>query len=233
MNGAIGSLAQQDIINQCYLGKTALCSAITFGPGQTITVVKAVPFNIATAIYRGVDFEAGYKLQLSEIADSLSGNLDLRFLATLSLKNYTNNGITPAVDLVGSTVYPKWKYSATITYANDPLTIVIQPRGFSSVVANNFWIECTANCPVATTQNPTINNMHLRPDFDVDTTITYKATDQLSTYLSVQNWLNRTPPPLAANVTTSDSSLSTTPEQVRGLYNATGRSFRLGVRFRM
>jgi iron complex outermembrane receptor protein len=233
MNGAIGVLAAQDILNQCYAGKTILCSAITRPPITPVLTVKAVPFNIATSIYRGVDFEVAYKFSLEDVSASMSGTLGLRFLATLSLKNFTDNGITPSIDLVGSGLYRKWKYNTTITYSNDPITIVIQPRGFSAGVTNNFWVQCTTGCPVSTSTNPTIDNQQLRADFDVDTTFTYKVDEHTATYLSVQNWLNKEPPPNASGVTGNDTSLSTTPAQVRGLYVPTGRMFRLGVRFKM
>ena len=233
MNGAIGSLGQQDILNQCYLGKTSLCTAITRPPVTPVLTIKAVPFNIATAIYRGVDFEAGYKMSLDEISSSMNGTLGLRFLATLSLKNFTDNGITPTTDLVGSGIYRKWKYNATITYSNDPITVVISPRGFGAGVANNFWVQCSTGCPASTSVNPTVDNQVLRADFDIDTTFTYKVADGVATYLSVQNWLNKEPPPNPTGVTGNDVSLVTTPAQVRGLYNPTGRMFRVGMRFKM
>lgn len=233
MNGAVGSLGTQLILDQCYLGKTSVCSAITRPPAAPQLTIKSVPFNIATSIYRGIDFEAGYRMSLDDISSSMSGSLSIRFLATLSLKNFTDDGVTPSVDLVGSGVYRKWKYSGTITYTNDPITIVVSPRGFSGGVANNQWIQCTSGCPVSTTTNPTVDNQQMRADFDVDSTFTYKVSDQVSTYVSVQSWLNKEPPPLPSGVGNNNTSLVTTPSLQRGFYNQTGRMFRLGVRFKM
>mgnify|MGYP003352498947 CR=1 FL=1 len=57
--GAIGTLSAQDILTQCYLGKTQLCSGVT-RPNGVLTVAVA-NYNIAQSYYRGIDFEAGAK----------------------------------------------------------------------------------------------------------------------------------------------------------------------------
>ena len=233
MDGAVGAIAAQEVLNQCFLGKTQVCAGITRPPVSPVLIVRSAPFNIATSIYRGVDFEAAYKLSLDNISESMGGTLENRFLATLSLKNYTDNGITPASDLVGSGVYRKWRWSNTVTYTNDPITVVVAARGFSAGVVNTSWIQCTSGCPASTAAKPTIDNMEVRGDFDLESTITYKVSEQTSAYISVQNWLNREPPPNVGNVTGVEAGYGYYPSTIRGLYTVVGRSFRVGMRFKM
>jgi iron complex outermembrane receptor protein len=235
MSGAISSLGPQDTINGCYNGDTRLCAAVSRPNG--VLTVKSLAYNVATNIYRGIDFESGYRLALSDVSADMDGRLDFRFLASVLLKDYVDAGaLSPSTlpsDLVGGPSIRKWRYSATITYDADPITLVFQGRGFSSGVANTLWIQCTSNCPPSTAQRPTIDNMFQRGDFDVDTTFTYKIDQHASTYVSVQNWLNKTPPPVPTGVTGNNATYYDAPSFTRGAYNVTGRMFRVGLRFKM
>ena len=231
MTGAVSTLGAQDTINQCYLGKSQLCAAV-IRKNNIITIITA-PYNVASSIYRGIDFEAGYTVHLSDVSPNWDGTLGVRFLATDLLKNYSNDNVTPAVDLVGQTSNRKWRYNASITYTNDPITLVAQMRGFSAGQANNLYIQCESGCPASTTVNPTVNDMSQRGEFDVDTTFTYKVTDYASAYLSVQNWLNRSPPPIITGVGSNPTTYFDAPSFSRGMYDATGRMYRIGIRFKM
>ena len=233
MSNAIGTLAAQDILTQCYLGKTQLCSGVTRPPVSPVLTVAVANYNIAQSYYRGIDFEAGYTMHLDDVSPSMSGTLGTRFLATLFLTDRTDNGITPVIELVGGNLVRKFKWSNTVTYSNDPITLVVQFRGFSSGVTNTTWVQCTTGCPVSTSSHFTIDNMAIRGDFDLDTTFTYKITDQASAFFSIQNVLDKDPPAQMTGVTGSDTILELQPTIPKGIYGVVGRNFRVGVRFKM
>ena len=231
MSGAIGTLSAQDILTQCYLGKTQLCSGVT-RPNGVLTVAVA-NYNIAQSYYRGIDFEAGYQLHLDEVSSDWSGTLSTRFLGSLFLTSRTDNAITPVIELVGGNLTRKFKWSNTFTYSNDPITLVVQLRGFSAGVTNTAWIQCSSGCPASTTTHPTIDNMALRGEFDFDTTFTYKVTEEVSAFISMQNALDKDPPAQMTGVTGSDTILGLQPTIPKGIYGVVGRNFRAGVRFKM
>jgi outer membrane receptor protein involved in Fe transport len=230
MTNAIGSLGAQDILNQCYLGVTQLCSGVS-RPNGVLTVAVA-NYNIATSYYRGIDFEAGYRINLDDISTGL-GSLDIRFLGTYFITDRTDNNVTPVIELAGGNLVRKWKWNTNFTYSNNPITFVLTMRGFSSGVTNTAWIQCTSGCPVSTTDHRTIDNDYLRGDFDLDSTLTYAVDEHVSAYVSVQNILNRDPPAQVTGVTGSDTILSIQPEIPKGIYGITGRMFRVGLRFKM
>ncbi len=233
MNGAIGTLSAQDILNQCYLGKTQLCSGVTRPPVSPVLTVAVANYNIAQSYYRGIDFEAGYTLHLDDVMSDWNGTLSNRFLGTVFLTSRTDNGITPVIELVGGNLTRKFKWSNTVTYSSDPITVVVQFRGFSAGVTNTAWIQCTTGCPASTTAHPTIDNAALRGEFDFDTTFTYKVTEEVSAFLSMQNGLDKDPPAQMTGVTGSDTILGLQPTIPKGIYGVLGRTFRAGVRFKM
>ena len=233
MNGAIGTLTAQDILNQCFLGKTQLCSGVTRPPVSPVLTVAVANYNIAQSYYRGFDFEAGYLLHLDEVSPDWGGTLSTRFLGSLFLTSRTDNGITPVIELVGGNLVRKFKWSNTVTYSNDPFTLVVQLRGFSSGVTNTAWVQCTSGCPVSSTTHQTIDNMALRGELDFDTTLTYKITEQVSAFFSMQNALDKDPPAQMTGVTGNDTILGLQPTIPKGIYGVVGRNFRAGVRFKM
>ncbi|MHB1204387.1 MAG: TonB-dependent receptor plug domain-containing protein [Rhodospirillaceae bacterium] len=233
MSNAIGTLNAQDILNQCFLGKTQLCSGVTRPPVSPVLTVAVANYNIAQSYYRGIDFEAGYTLHLDDVSEGMGGTLGTRFLGSLFLTDRTDNGITPVIELVGGNLVRKFKWSNTVTYSNDPITLVVQFRGFSAGVTNTTWIQCTSGCPASTSAHPTIDNAALRGDFDIDTTFTYKIDEHASAFFSVQNLLDKDPPAQMTGVTGSDTILGLQPTIPKGIYGVVGRNFRVGVRFKM
>jgi iron complex outermembrane receptor protein len=163
----------------------------------------------------------------------LGGTLGTRFLGSLFLTDRTDNGITPVLELVGGNLVRKFKWSNTVTYSNDPITLVVQFRGFSAGVTNTAWVQCTTGCPVSSTSHQTIDNMALRGEFDLDTTFTYKIDEHASAFFSVQNVLDKDPPAQMTGVTGSDTILGLQPTIPKGIYGVVGRNFRVGVRFKM
>ncbi|MET0292041.1 MAG: TonB-dependent receptor, partial [Steroidobacteraceae bacterium] len=65
INGAIGQLTIQDIVNQCSLGVQALCAYVTRDSNGELQIVENLFINIAKATTRGLDIEAFYDRRLT------------------------------------------------------------------------------------------------------------------------------------------------------------------------
>lgn len=235
---AISTTTAQGAVNQCGLGNTQFCALITRDPNGPlinglgpITAVGVVPVNLAKQINRGIDIEASYR------TPAFGGSLSLRAVATRFLKNYSADGITPATDTVGTNgmngtlknSLPKWRYLATIAYDRDPILFSLTARGVSSGVLNTSWVECTSACPVSTTANMTINNNRVPGAIYFDTNFTVKLPHKAEAFLAIDNVLNTDPVQVAYGPSIGAAPISVNPL----LYDVLGRTFRVGVRFKL
>jgi hypothetical protein len=124
-----------------------------------------------------------------------------------------------------------------LQYTNDRFNVQLVGRGVSSGVYNNAWIQCNSGCPAATTNNPTINDNHLDGALYFDTTFAYRfslggdgGTDREELSLSIRNIMNSDP------VAVHQGPLSNSYKAYAAnaaLYDILGRTFRLGLRFKM
>lgn len=231
IDDAIATVDAPTIVSQCFAGNTALCSQITRNSAGVIASVQVLPINLAEQIARGVDFEASYSRPL------LDGDLSVRLLATHYLENYSNNGINPPIDTVGTnsqngSLYqslPNWRYMASVGWDKGSLGLMFTARGFSDGVYNTAYIECASGCPTSTVSNRTIENNHVPGALYFDANVNYSLANRTDVFLSVDNLLNKDPAQVAYGTSVGGAPLS-----VNGaLYDLLGRTYRVGVRFRM
>lgn len=232
INGAIGSVDAQTIVDRCNEGVQAFCAAVARGPNSfnnNLQVFES-PFNFATQRAQGIDFETSWRVALG------TGNLTLRGMATYYIKNLANNGIDAPVDSAGSNASdgtPSWIYRATATYANGPLTLNLIGRGISAGVYDTSFVECTSGCPASTVTNRTINDNRIGGAFYIDATAAHdftlgKATMQL--FFNITNLFDKDPPVVGYG---PGGSAYAIPSTNQSFYDLLGRTFRVGVRFKM
>jgi outer membrane receptor protein involved in Fe transport len=242
INGAIGSLSAQQEVDLCFAGEQLFCGQIqrglVNGTNQIIRITTS-PLNFVAESARGFDVEASYNLRLDEIADALNGNVSLRFLGTHYIKDTQATGVIGSIPIaqVGTVGFPSWKWTASGSYALDPITFNLTARGRSATrYSNNGGIAlvvCTSGCPVSTANNPTINGDHIDGAVYWDTAITYKFMEGAGTnaeaFLNVRNLTNKDPATVAPGPsgTPAYSLLSSC-----GNFDCEGRVFRAGVRFK-
>ena len=237
MEDLIDSISAQEIINRCTEGRQAFCDAITTDPSRSsptapYLLFRSQPFNFASKLVRGVDFEASYRLPLSDLLAGADGDFTLRGVATRYIDNITDTGIAGTVPLNtvgvngGQSSTPTWIYRFSATYDAPVYSVTAVARGVSEgrYVANG--IECQTNCPRSTTQAPTYEDNNVSGTFYVDLNATSKF-DALGrgdgeVFVNVTNVFDADPiqlpeTGLAANSTYSD---------------LLGRAFRVGVRLR-
>lgn len=234
LKDGIGTLSAQEIVNRCFQGNAALCAAIQSDPASANSriLIRNQPFNFANQLVRGFDFDASYRMPLSNLFDNANGNFTLRGLASYYLDNVINQGLpnTLIFDTVGVNGgqggTPKWIFRASATYESEDFSITATGRGISSGKYLANTIECTSGCPTLTTtsQISTAENNHLPGLFYVDLNLSQKVKSGDRTvgqfFINVTNVFNKSPlilpeTGLAANSTYSDML---------------GRQFRVGFR---
>ncbi len=234
IKGEIGSLSNQQEVQLCALGNQAECAALLTvdgGPPQSsrITTVVLEPFNLATVVTDGIDYEASYQFDLQNW--DVPGSFVLRALASNITKFITNSGIptTIPVESAGTNtgVTPHWKVFAQQTYNIDRWSFTVAERWISPGVISGNFIQCTTGCPLPTANNPTINNNRMPGAFYVDLGGSLDFSENWDVYFKVDNVANVDPPP-APPIAASPNSDGSNPQ----LYDVIGRMFHIGVRVR-
>lgn len=234
IDGAIGSVAAQTIVDRCNEGVEAFCTAIVRGPnafGNNLQVFES-PFNFAEQKARGLDIETSYRTTFG------NASLTLRGMTTRYLENYFNNGIDAPIERVGQNgvdagTTPKWIYRVQGTYANSGFTFNLIGRGVSGGVYDNSFVECTSGCPASTVTNRTINDNQIDGAFYLDTSLSQDiemGDKTLQLFLSINNLLDKDPPVVAPGPA---GSAYATPATNQSIYDLLGRTYRFGVRFKM
>ncbi|MBM7406254.1 MULTISPECIES: TonB-dependent receptor plug domain-containing protein [Sphingomonas] len=232
IKGAIGSVAAQTIVDRCNEGVTAFCSAVVRGSnvfGNNLQVFES-PFNFAQQRAKGIDIESSYRIAVG------AGNVTLRAMATRYIKNYFNNGIDAPTDTVGQNSTggtPKWLYRFQAGYSNDGFDLTLIGRGISDGVYDNSFVECTSACPASTVTNRTINDNHIDGAFYLDATIAQDIAmggRSMQLFLNATNLFDKDPPVVAQGPA---GSAYATPATNQSLYDLLGRTYRVGVRFKL
>ncbi|MFC3712953.1 TonB-dependent receptor plug domain-containing protein [Sphingoaurantiacus capsulatus] len=237
MDDVIDSLSAQDIVNRCFEGLQQYCDAITNDPIRSTPtapylIIRNQPFNFASKLVRGVDFETTYRTEVPGLFVEGEGSLTFRGLATRYIDNITNTGIAGVVPLNtvgvngGQYSTPKWIYRVSASYDTSSYSVTAVGRGVSAgrYVANG--VECSTGCPLSTTQFPTYDDNTVSGAFYVDLNITKKfamfGSESSELFFNVTNLFDADPillpeTGLAANSTYSD---------------LLGRAFRAGIRLK-
>jgi iron complex outermembrane receptor protein len=125
---AIGTLAPQTIVTQCFTGKIdAACNALTIVNGA-ITEVQSSYINLASYKATGVDMAAEYSRSLSGF--NTQGRLDVRWLGTYVDKLDATTGTT-VLRLAGAIAdggLPRWRSTLTATYQLPDLSLTARAR---------------------------------------------------------------------------------------------------------
>ncbi|HEX8443664.1 MAG TPA: TonB-dependent receptor [Allosphingosinicella sp.] len=233
MEDVIDFLTAQDIVDRCFEGIQEYCDAITPDPNSSARILlRNQPFNFASRLVRGVDFDASYRRPLETFFAGADGSIALRGVATRYIDNIIDTGIANVVPLNtvgvngGQSSTPKWIYRFSATYDAPSFSITGVARGVSAGRYRADQIECQTGCPVSTTQRPTTDDNTVSGAFYVDLNLTSKfnalGRGDGEFFVNVTNVFDADPiilpeTGLAANSTYSD---------------LLGRAFRVGIRLR-
>lgn len=240
---AINTISAQQIVDLCTVrGQQEFCQAINNGLplGQNPRdAIRIQPFNLAEQKVRGIDVEMSYRTALSDLVSSAPGNLMFRALGTHAIENYTNNTLTLPTDSAGQNSGngpANWRWNAAVTYDVNPISGTFSARGVSAGKYGNAFIECTTDCPVSTTDHPTISTNHIPGAVYFDLSLKFtlrvgKSEDtEVQTFFNVRNLTNKDPVIVAGGPSGLPyDTVTTNPSN----YDSLGRTFLAGVRIRL
>ena len=233
VDGAIGSVGVQNIVDRCFEGQQTFCDAITRGPGPTgtnvIILVQRTPFNFQKIENEGIDFEATYGFE------ALGGGLVLQALATHYMTAFVDNLINPPSNTVGEndgSEPPDWLYRVSATYSRDRFTTTLTARGVSDGVYDNDYIVCApGTCPPSNSVNRTVNKNDIDGAVYFDLSAAYNIPfgndSNLELFATIRNIAN-TDPEIVHQGTGTVSLLLVNANQ--RLYDTLGTVFRFGAR---
>jgi iron complex outermembrane receptor protein len=234
ISDAIVSLASQEYVDRCYEGLAYYCQFVQRDAARNLTFVSSEPANVLVQSISGVDLELSYNFPL------LGGTMSLRGMATYidSLKTVDEDTVVEGagVNADGGAIngprgvfMPELRYFVSAAYDLQAFSATLMARGVGSGVYNNSLIECTANCPAATADRPTIDNNHVDAVTYFDLSLNYKVLDDAGeVFFVTENLLNQAPPDIAGGLSGGFYS----GQANRGYYDSLGRMFRAGVRFK-
>ncbi|MBX5460867.1 MAG: TonB-dependent receptor [Steroidobacteraceae bacterium] len=220
IDGAIGQLGAQEIVDQCYAGATQLCQYIERGEDGFISIVKNLFINTDQSKTRGIDLEASYTrpLELFGGGESLSARLLTTFIDELS----TTQAGAAKVDRAGQTGVaggaPDWQATLSLTYERGAFSATLQERYIASGLYDATWIE-GVDIDDNTVDASLITNLQLAYNGDLTDRGTYRVS------LNVSNLLDEDPPLAAAWGFTGSRDTNSS------LFDIYGRRYTLGVRF--
>ena len=236
---AISAVGAANVVQLCFDGFASFCPAVTRLPPvapATIGVISQIntkPVNIALQQTKGLDFEGSYRFALDDLVSGWAGNLAFHGNLTKYIKDYNDNGVTQPTDNAGQNRGggpPNWRYSVSMVYDADPVTVSLTARALSSGTYNNSYIECTTGCPTSTSDHTTINDNHIPGGFWMDASMSYKFAIgedvESEAFLNIRNLGNVDPYKVGGTTYYLNNANS-------NLFDTLGRVFRAGMRFKM
>ncbi len=218
LKDAIGALSPQDVVNRCFNGETAICSLITFGPGDSLYEVRQQNLNLGTFKLRGLDFEARYTTALGD------GTLNLGAVATYLIhKKIAPDGGVP-LDVAGEVGgrnaggMPDFKATLSAGYDAERWGAFVQAR----YIDGGYYDITFGPEQLSKAENKIGSVVY------VDLSVKYKLQGigtATEVYAGVDNLFDKTPPIIPADFISNAATNAS-------IYDVIGRKFHVGVRTR-
>ena len=261
ISGAIGSVTAQNTADLCYTGgnqqycgniiytaaqaallggrTTAIQADRTIAGGPGIAFINLIPFNFSKQKDEGIDFDVTYQLPLDDMAwfGRIPGDITLHGLTTHYMRNFTNDGVNPAVDIAGTNAgsgTPSWVWRLEATYHVSDWTFDLVGRGVSAGVYSNLNTVCSSGCPNYSLATPSANRNDIAGESWLDATVNYSFDafgSDSSLFLNIKNVLNSDPVLVASGP--DGNNTPAYPQTNRGLYDYLGRVYRIGWRLKL
>lgn len=234
---AIGLPATTTILNGCYIDNiSTYCALISRGGGgysgntERISQILRTYVNLGEFQTAGIDFDVSYGLRLDRVFAGMNGSLNFRFLATYLDKLFQmNSGVKD--DLLGVVGtgrggMPRWRWNASVNYANGPLSLFLEGRYTGGGVYDDE--VDAAGTPLITREDGSAPK--IASQFLLNSTVSYTLKETASgqrvqVFASVKNIFDKiaTGNPLSYILPATSNP---------GLYDIIGRQYTAGVRFK-
>jgi outer membrane receptor protein involved in Fe transport len=215
LDNAISTLTGQDVIDRCFAGAQDFCAGITRDAVGAIFRVKAVSYNATYLKTNGWDLQASYRLPVSSLFASQSGDLSFggNFTYTAHLETLASGLLIDRAGQLTAPGVPHWRGTLRTTYTNDPVSISL----LGNYVGKGKY---------DTTYGPLdINKNDYPAYFYLAVNAGYDISEAANIFLKVDNLLDKDPPLLAGNTIIRAQAAGSA-----GFHDQLGRAFTLGVR---
>jgi iron complex outermembrane receptor protein len=218
LSGAITTLTAANLGTLCTQGIQQFCDYFTFDAAGVATRLVAPTLNLGEFRNRGIDGTLAYSVPMSALGSG--GRYTTNFSGTYILKALVNTGVpgTAPIDRAGENgqqnlgAIPRFRGNLSTTFATDGWSLTAQ-----MLYVSKGKIDNTYN----TRPNLTINDNTIPAVAYVNLYTTVTVNDRANLFLTVNNLLDRDPPP-------SPYPILNTP--VNGqYYDKIGRAFQVGV----
>jgi len=226
IKGAITAVGGQTIIDLCYgfnrPKNPAACQSIipvAGAVGLAGATIFTSGINANNVGVEGIDFEANYRTSLDTIAKGLPGTLALRALASNRLKDETNLPGDSVPPVLGTFNSLKWRGFMTTTYAVGPSSTTLTTRYYGPGKISNDPETSRTGIPAA------FNRVRPVWYFDLAENVDVKLSGKTFTVFGVvENLFDRDPEPIPSSGTSFGTAAP---------YDLLGRSYRIGLRFKI
>jgi iron complex outermembrane recepter protein len=221
---AIVPLSSQQIVDECYgvnglTPSPAACALITqANPNNLIDAnIHTGNVNASRQQIEGIDYELSYRTPINAWGDRLSGDLTFHLVASQRISSWTilNNQLTNSLGT--PTDGPRWRGLLSIDYAQGPSRTTATIRYFGSGVLNNWPASNTNSVSPADNHYDSVAYLDLAENYDV----TIRGA-KVTLFAVMENAFDTAPPAVAGGSFGTNS-----------MYDLIGRSFRIGVRFKL
>jgi outer membrane receptor protein involved in Fe transport len=202
--GGTGGLSAQQIVNACFAGGAAACSAMSGEGTADITAVDSSSINIGSFLTRGFDLEADYTLPSVG-----KGTMNIRVIASNLYDMIINTGLGnppfnyagqsgPVASFGGFNTSPDWVATAFATYTLGKFRNTLELRYIGSGTLNATYFDS----PIGSASNTKINSvsdnsvgsayyLNWSGSFDLRKG---GATHGLEVFWAINNLLDKDPP---------------------------------------
>ena len=222
---AIVALGAQQVIDICYgfnrPQNTSACDSIIKAPGATNLVNATIltsGVNAQKVSVAGIDYEVSYRTNLSRIAASLPGAIDLRLLVSQRTRDETvlpGDVQPPTLGTIGSL---KWRGLLTASYAVGPSRTTVTTRYLGPGRITNLPTTARLGIPEQYNKIGDVFYVELAQNVDVNL-----GGAKFTLFGVVENLFDQDPPLIPSSGTSFGSSAP---------YDLIGRTYRGGFRFR-
>ncbi|AOH82619.1 hypothetical protein AWL63_00070 [Sphingomonas panacis] len=208
IEGAIDTLNEQRIVDECAAGNTAQCDNISVTSANTLVIIRRA-LNLNQQRAAGIDFEASYRTSLGD------GNLSLRLFANrATINDSTSPGSAQRANLGGTTT-PKWSGLLQATYSQGDWSIFAQERYIGAALLDPTRVE---GRDIDRNSTPAVFYTNLTGTYNL-----HVGGGKQQMFLSIANLFDKAPPISPPPVTTFTTAASSA-------YDPIGRYFTAGLR---
>lgn len=224
INGAVGQLGLQRVVDECAGGNAALCANVE-RDSATGNILRVFNYflNVASQRVEGVDAEIAYRMEPDFLSNEFE-SLSVRALAgyVRERSNIASAG-SPSVDFVGQTGTPDFTALITTTYTVGPVSFMLQGRFIDSTVQNTapntaLW-RSGIEVDDATISSNTWYNGQVAYNGELSNGSTWNVA------FNVQNLFDRNPPVIASFTSRGGS------QTVSDNYDVEGRRYQLNFNY--